>query len=137
MKKILLLLVFAAGLIFNQQAQAANYRINDNAVDQLFNNATESMMFDLGATANSNNATLVADEKDAIVAIALDFFFGYLGIHRFYMGTEVMSGLLYPITCGGIFGIVPLVDLIVLIINYDDISAYVNNPNFFMWKDEM
>jgi TM2 domain-containing membrane protein YozV len=67
------------------------------------------------------------------IAIALDFFLGGLG-HRFYLGTETLTGLAYIFTCGGIFGIVPLVDLIVLIIDNKDISAYINNPKFFMWN---
>jgi uncharacterized membrane protein len=45
-----------------------------------------------------------------------------------------MTGIGYILTCGGIFGIVPLVDFIVLIINIDNISKYVNNPKFFMWN---
>ena len=68
------------------------------------------------------------------MALVLDFFLGGLGIHRFYLGTEVMTGIGYILTCGGIFGIVPLVDFIVLIINIDNISKYVNNPKFFMWN---
>jgi hypothetical protein len=39
----------------------------------------------------------------------------------------------YILTCGGIFGLMPLIDLIVLAVNWDDISAYVDNPKFFMW----
>jgi TM2 domain-containing membrane protein YozV len=76
---------------------------------------------------------LAGSNKDAIVAIVLDFFLGGFGVHRFYLGTEVMTGIGYILTCGGIFGIVPLVDFVVLIIDNKDISKYVNNPKFFMW----
>jgi len=68
------------------------------------------------------------------VALVLDFFLGGFGVHRFYLGTATMTGIGYILTCGGIFGIVPLVDFIVLIINMDDISQYINNPKFFMWN---
>jgi hypothetical protein len=46
-----------------------------------------------------------------------------------------MTWVGYILTCGGIFGIVPFVDWIVLLIGLveDDISKYVNNPKFFMW----
>ena len=138
MKKILLLFVFVAGLFISQQVKAANYHIDENAVDQLFDNATEANLLNIDATMAS--ATSVSDYdvagKDPIIAIVLDVVVGTLGIHRFYMGTEVLTGLLYPITCGGIFGVVPLIDLIVMIINYEDISAFIDNPNFFMWKDQ-
>lgn len=138
MRKILFLFVLLTAVMVGQHATASTYQINDNAIDQLFDNAVETNMLDFNAvsmSATNASTAIAADGKDPVIALALDFFFGYLGIHRFYLGTEVLSGLLYPITCGGIFGIVPLIDLVMLIINYDDISPFVNNPSFFMWKD--
>ena len=88
---------------------------------------------DLSLMANAT-APLAASDKDAIIAIVLDFFLGEFGVHRFYLGTAVLTGVGYILTCGGIFGIVPLVDFFVLIINSKDISRYVNNPKFFMWN---
>lgn len=140
MKKILLLFVLVTAVMVGQHAKASTYQINDNAIDQLFDNAVETNMLDFNAVSmsavNASTVNAVAG-KDPVIALALDFFFGWLGVHRFYLGTEVLSGLLYPITCGGIFGIVPLIDFIMLIVNYDDISPFVNNPSFFMWKDMM
>jgi TM2 domain-containing membrane protein YozV len=74
-----------------------------------------------------------SNQKDPVVAILLDFFLGGLGVHRFYLGTKPLTGIGYILTCGGIFGIVPLIDFIVLIIDHDDISPYIDNPKFFMW----
>lgn len=76
---------------------------------------------------------VASKDKDVVVALLLDFFLGGLGIHRFYLGTKTMTGIGYILTCGGIFGIVPLIDFIVLIIDNDDISPYIDNPKFFMW----
>jgi TM2 domain-containing membrane protein YozV len=129
MKNFLLLFALALGVFMSTQTSAANFTVNEDAVDQLFENASATTL-DL-STSNSMGDFDV-EGKDPIIAIGLDFFFGYLGVHRFYMGTETMSGLLYPITCGGFVGIVPLIDLVVLIINYEDISPFVNNPTFFM-----
>ena len=138
MRKILLLLLLVTAILVGNQASASVYQINEAEVDQLFDNAVETNMLDFNVVSmsavNASTVNAVAG-KDPVIALALDFFFGYLGIHRFYLGTEVLSGLLYPITCGGIFGIVPLIDLVMLIVNYDDISPFVNNPSFFMWKD--
>ncbi|MDP2890826.1 MAG: TM2 domain-containing protein [Bacteroidota bacterium] len=139
MKKLILIIVLFATILSVNQANASSYSVNEQAVDQLFENAIETSMIsmnanELSSVASNVSSTVMAAEKDAIVAIALDFFLGGLGIHRFYLGTETLTGLAYIFTCGGIFGIVPLVDLIVLIIDNKDISAYINNPKFFMWN---
>ena len=139
MKKLILVVVLFTTVLFVKQASASSYSVNEQAIDQLFVNAVETSMVsanaaDLGSLATNVPATVMAPQKDAIVAIVLDFFVGGLGIHRFYLGTETLTGIGYILTCGGIFGIVPLVDFVVLIIDNKDISKYVNNPKFFMWN---
>ncbi len=137
-KTFILLLLFMAAFSFNQ-VKAASYSIDEGAIDKLFDKATETSMIsanasELTAVPSAIPTPLVAPkEKDAVLAIVLDFFLGGLGIHRFYLGTKTMTGLGYILTCGGIFGIVPLVDFIVLIIDNEDIRPYIDNPKFFMW----
>jgi TM2 domain-containing membrane protein YozV len=139
MKKTFVFLLLFVAVFSVKSVQASEYSIDEAAIDQLFETATETSMISINA--NELNAvpsnvplTLVAPkEKDAVAAILLDFFLGGFGIHRFYLGTETMTGIGYILTCGGIFGIVPFVDLIVLIVDHDDISPYINNPKFFMW----
>ena len=136
MKKVLLVfMLFAFSVCFAENSQASNYKLNDATVDALFNAAGEGNF----ATAEallpgaSSLSSAKVKGKDPLVAIVLDFFVGGLGIHRFYLGTETMTGIGYILTCGGIFGLVPLIDLIVLAVNFDDISQFVDNPKFFMW----
>jgi len=140
MKKILLTFVLFVGVMTTMHAKASSYSVDELAVDQLFKGAVETSMISLNApelnsvTSNlGTTAFLPAKEKSAVAAILLDFFLGGLGVHRFYLGTKPLTGIGYILTCGGIFGIVPLVDFIVLIIDNDDISKYVDNPKFFMW----
>jgi len=139
MKKLILVVVLFTTILCVKQASASSYSVNEQAIDQLFVNAVETSMVsanatDLSSLATNVPATVMAPQKDAVVAIVLDFFLGGLGIHRFYLGTETLTGIGYILTCGGIFGIVPLVDFVVLIIDNKDISKYVNNPKFFMWN---
>ncbi len=140
MKKPFLIFMLFVSVLFVKQANASSYSVNEQAVDQLFEKATQTSMLSINTPAfNAVESTfpstvMAANQKDAIVAIVLDFFLGGLGIHRFYLGTEVLTGLGYILTCGGIFGIVPLVDFVVLIIDMKDISPYINNPKFFMWN---
>ena len=134
MKKISILILFVGLLMsFNTMASSKKYRINDQAVEAVFSAATllasNTIASDFGVL--SPQATM--KEKDPLVAIILDFFLGGLAIHRVYLGGKPILVLGYLVTCGGIFGIVPLIDLIVLAINYDDISKFVGNSKFFMW----
>lgn len=137
MKRVIYLTLFIAFTVFfSNNAIATGYTADDNLIDKMFNTAQESVNLPFSdlSLPGSLASNLPAQEKDAIVAIVLDFFLGGFGVHRFYLGTEVMTGVGYILTCGGIFGIVPLVDFVVLIINNKDISKYVNNPKFFMWN---
>lgn len=121
------------------------YTINDENVEALFTNSTDitfqSVALDANATSISNlsgNPSPAAafkggSSKSALVAILLDFFIGGLGIHRAYLGTKTFTWIGYILSCGGIFGLVPFVDLIVLAVNFGDISKYVDNTKFFMW----
>jgi len=52
-------------------------------------------------------------QKNKWVAFWLCFFFGILGIHKFYEG-RVLLGILYIFT-GGLFGIGVIIDLIILL----------------------
>ena len=135
MKKVVFLfMILALTSTFGFKAAASGYVANDKLIDQMFAGATEKVNPVFTYLLPASGTSVAAPEKSAPVAIVIDFFLGGLGVHRFYLGTEVMTGVGYILTCGGIFGIVPLVDFIVLIINMNDISAYVNNPKFFMWN---
>lgn len=53
-------------------------------------------------------------DKGFVPAILLCFFFGVLGVHRFYVG-KIGTGLLQLITLGGL-GIWTLVDFILIVV---------------------
>ncbi|MGH2644097.1 MAG: TM2 domain-containing protein, partial [Chitinophagaceae bacterium] len=124
------------------------YTVNDQRIESVFQHSINASITNLvqntglslmsGVAANSSNGALVSDAggKSFVAALLLDLFLGGLGIHRLYLGTKTMTWVGYILTCGGIFGIVPLVDLVVLIVHNEDISPYVNNPKFFMWAGD-
>lgn len=119
-------------------ASVSSYTIDDAQVESVFASSTE-MPFSLTSdvvnsfSPNENNAQL--KEKNGILAIVLTILLGGLGVHRFYLGTKTLTGIGYILTCGGIGGLVPLVDFVVLIIGVikGDIDKFVDNPKFFMW----
>lgn len=56
----------------------------------------------------------VISDKGFVPAILLCFFFGVLGVHRFYVG-KIGTGILQLLTLGGL-GIWALVDFILIVV---------------------
>ena len=135
MKKLVLIIAAVFGMAI--AASAANYKVDDNAIDALVENAEEVFVLDVAeaAPAAANLPAVSQKEVKPIVAVILNWLLGGFGVHRHYMGTAPGMWALYTFTFAGIFGIVPLVDFIMLIIGTvdNDISRYINNRKFFMW----
>ena len=141
-----LFFVFLVALLSTATLSASSkYMVDEAAIEQVMENSTETSsvaMFEatnnnqIDRTTTSATQQLRAGNDNAIAAFLLCWFIGYLGIHRFYMGTEALTGVAYILTGGGC-GIVVLVDWIMLLIGVidDDISDYVDNPKFFMWTN--
>ena len=142
-----LFLIFLVALLSTATLSASSkYMVDEAAIEQVIENSTEVSDVTVFEAANSSSqidrtttsATqqLRAGNDNAIAAFLLCWFVGYLGIHRFYMGTEALTGVAYILTGGGC-GIVVMVDWIMLLIGLidDDISDYVDNSKFFMWTN--
>ncbi len=130
MKKFLsvLVLVFVG---YMGTAASSDYFVNDAEVEHVL---TTSDISDLNTTefdlSSAMATTSVKAEKSLVVALILDWLLGGLAIHRVYLGGKGGLILTYFITCGGIFGIVPLVDFFVMIGNLD---KYIDNDKFIVW----
>jgi TM2 domain-containing membrane protein YozV len=145
MKKILLFCLLTVAALTTRAADVSAdvYTINDQQVEQLIAQSEDvslatvstSLLESQQMTAGVTNPTRVKASKDFTTALLLNFFLGGFGIHRLYLGTKTFTWVGYILTCGGIFGIVPLVDFITLIINKDAMSKYEDNPKFFMWAN--
>ena len=146
MKKILFLALICLCSVCTFAATGSQYVVDDQKVEQLFTNSVDASLMALsdesllkatgGLNVNKGGAQFRSNnDKTFVAAILLDFFLGGLGIHRLYLGTATLTWVGYILTFCGIFGIVPLVDFIVLIVHNDDISPYVDNTKFFMWAN--
>lgn len=131
MKKLLsvLVLVFVG---YMGTAASSDYFVNDAEVEHVLttsviNNLNTS---DLDLQTAWSTASVKAD-KSAVIAIVLGIFLGQLAIHRVYLGGKSALILLYFITCGGIFGIVPLVDWIDIALG--NMDRYIDNDKFIVW----
>lgn len=125
-------LFFIALFIAFAGFSGSKYTIDDSRVEQLMETSTPVSLEMAGV--DMFNVTKIQQDQNVWIAVALDFFLGGLGIHRVYLGTPagIIAG--YFFTCGGIFGILPLIDLIVLVINNDDISPYIGKKGLIMFN---
>ena len=131
MKKITFSVLFLL-CVMSINTQAASYKIDNNEVENLLNYAVQKSVNT--AEFNLSDVTkLQAGDKQAIVAVVLDLLLGGLAIHRVYLGGSPVLVAGYFFTFGGIFGLLPLGDFIVLLVNFGDISKYVDNDAFIMW----
>lgn len=73
--------------------------------------------------------SMYCNKTTAIVATVLT---GFLGGHRVYMGTEPWVPVVYALTLGGGFGILPLADLGVLIFSKNT-NKFCGNSQIIMW----
>ena len=145
MKKVIFALVAMVALSFNSFAEENEYVLNDNAIENAFNAATEVSLQDINlfaengialtANSQSGSAMMSRSSVNPWAAFAICTFLGGFGIHRHYMGTSKWMWAYYTFTCGGLFGIVTFVDWIVLLVGaiQDDIGSYTGNTRFFMW----
>lgn len=141
MKKLIFILLGITGWVLagTDSVKAETYFIDDAAVEATFNAAVMApVAADFINHALPNipaETTAKLSSKNGWVAFALAFIVGGLGIHRFYLGTKTFTGIGYILTCGGIFGVVPFVDWILLLVGAinNDISKYEDNSKFFMW----
>ena len=96
----------------------------------------QSLNFETTMIQQLNDSTIQQlNTKDPIIAWLISFPTGMLGLHRAYLGTDTKTVILYIVTAGGIFGIVPMIDWILLLrgIQNGDISKFVGNRRFIMW----
>ena len=138
MKKFILSLIAVATMSF--AASAANYSLNEDAVDAMIESCAEISPLTMtaefpAASAVPSNGVLSTSHNNPVGAFLLCTFLGGFGIHRHYLGTSKGMWAVYTFTFGGIFGVVPLIDWVMLIVGLvdDDVTPYLNNSKFFMW----
>ena len=97
-----IILITIPALIFS-----SNYKVNDAEIDNLFKNATEisinNVTLNFITGVSSNDIISIVDDKDPLIAWLCTFsgYIGICGIHRLYLGTELITFIAYFITGGG------------------------------------
>lgn len=134
MKKLVLTLAVA---LMSLVASANNYVANDAAIDALVENSVE-MVMEVAPSMPAADIVSLSSNQDPLIATLLGWFTGWVGLHRYYLGTSVWMVLPYALTGGG-FGIVTLIDSVMLTIDLIQNNSinpqYVNNPRILMWAN--
>ena len=95
MKKILVSVIAVLAISFG--ANAANYTIDENAIDAMIENSVEVSPLALVSEAPAG-ATVSSDDKTPVVSFILCTFLGGFGVHRHYLGTTKWMWALYTFT---------------------------------------
>ena len=145
MKHLILLFTVIIAFSFTCTAEESEYILDNNAIENAFSQAEEISLLDINlfsdktldifSSVQSNTQALSRSNVNPWAAFALAFFLGEFGIHRMYLGSTKIMWACYTFSCCGIFGIVPFVDWIVLLVGaiQGDIDHFENNPKFIMW----
>lgn len=64
--------------------------------------------------------------------LAFPFPFGIVGLHRIFLGTKPHVPVAYIATFGGVFGLLPLIDFLILVFD-KNFENYQQNGQVFMW----
>ena len=90
-----------------------NYRIQEqqeNSTGDIHRNNISNINIELN---KRNQCKNTLSEKDRITVLILCIFFGFFGIHQFYVGNTA-KGIIYLFT-GGLFGIGIIIDIILIL----------------------
>ena len=134
--KVKVLLTGICMILLSNVSYGSAYKADDSSIDAIVANAVEISALDYVSAHDFHGAdAMLSADKNGWTAFVLSYFVGYFGIHRHYLGTKGSMWALYTFTCGGIFGVVAAVDIVVLFIGaiQKDISKYVDNRKFIMW----
>jgi TM2 domain-containing membrane protein YozV len=143
MKKVILSFIALIGI--STMSFADNYSFESDAVDALFEEATEiiatqsnSMEYmEVIMPSNLGGTGQMISGDSEVVAFILCWFFGVIGVHRIYLGSSVGTYIVYCLTGGGL-GCLVTIDWVLLLIDIindgEKIGMYADNPHLFMWK---
>jgi TM2 domain-containing membrane protein YozV len=70
--------------------------------------------------------------KTRVNTTALAVTMGVFGVHRLYLGTHHRVPIMYTLTIGGGFGVLPASDIIAIWID-PKTESFMNNDSFVMW----
>ncbi len=135
MKKLIVSLVAVLAIAFS--ANAASYKVDNNAIDALIETSTEVFTAEFMTPAPAAAVAPASGEINGTTAFLLSWLLGGFGVHRHYLGTAKWMWAVYTFTGGG-FGVLYAVDTILLFLDLIGagegyINKFINNESIIAW----
>lgn len=134
-KRSVVILITILFVIFTKNLSAATAELLNESF------SSQDTLCDTNAVQNEQQSTTIPEEtfrkKKLITSIlAFPLPFGFIGLHRIYLGTDPWVPIVYLCTGGGGCGLLPLIDFIYLVTaDEEEFKKYENNPRLFMFVD--
>ncbi len=121
---------FAAALLF---IFVCNYAYSSARLQNISHRKT--VRFTAHASQMAVDTDSGQHRKHRLIAALLAFPLtgGILGLHRVYLGTSPLIPLAYIASYGGIAGVLPFVDFMLIVV-CKDVNVYAHNNSLFMWS---
>jgi TM2 domain-containing membrane protein YozV len=91
-------------------------------------------IFSFADSLNTASTDALHPKKHRLVAALLTFPLGVFGLHRMYLGTSAIVPIVYIVTIGGVFGVLPFIDFVLILLSKDIHKTYTGNHHLFMWQ---
>ena len=123
MRIILIIIILFASNLSSNAAGNANSILVFNAYDSVGELTTIS----------ADNTQVFEPRFKKLKAVLLAIFLGHFGVHRIYLGTSPNVPVVYSLTLGGGFGLLPLLDIAAMLTT-KNLEKYAHNDKVFMWS---
>lgn len=136
--KALFALLFS--LLVAAGAHADSYQVDDVVVQAMFSNAVEINYAEAASeiledvSGEQFMELRGIKEKDRYLAAFFAGCFGYIGVHRWYLGTSVGTAIAYCFLGGCLFYVDFWIIMVDCIFHKNGTLAYEGNRKLFMWK---
>lgn len=121
-------LLFLVKITFGYSAESPKVFLYQNSLSE----ETMQIKFQQDSIIILEDSVIYQPKHRKLKAVLLAVFLGHFGVHRIYLGTKANVPVVYTLTLGGGFGLLPLMDIIA-ILSSKDLSKFENNNKVIMW----
>jgi TM2 domain-containing membrane protein YozV len=127
-------LLFILSSVNGKDVCVSNKVFDEEGISSGLNEHIIQSGFSFSNPLNKTAGDITQHKKHRLVAALLAFPLGVFGLHRMYLGTSAVVPIVYIVTIGGVFGVLPFIDFVLILLSKDINKTYVGNHHLFMWQ---